>query len=144
MRDEEGIEKRIETGALSNPPISLCSSGAFVYVGVLEGKKGIAHGELIAVPVQVDSRSGISSGALVEVGVGPISVGGEGSRNWSKHAFEGEGLGFANKNLGGGSLGPVSGGVLGDTQGNVGLYGGVGVGVGVYGKPSFINGCTGK
>jgi hypothetical protein len=125
-------------------PISkpLCSGGAFVYAGVKEGKKGVLHGEALAVPLQVDSKSGLSSGVLVEGGVGPISVGGEGSYNWSNHSFHGDGLAFANKDLGGGTLGPVSVGLLGDTGGNVGIYAGFGVGVGVYGRPSFINGCS--
>jgi len=38
-------------------------------------------------------------------------------------------------------LGPISIGALADTHGNMGGYIGGAIGVGVYGRPSFINGC---
>jgi hypothetical protein len=123
----------------------LCSGGGFVYAGLKEGKKGIWHAEALAIPIEAETGKGISSGVLLEGGVGRKSLGGsvgvEGAYSWSTKSFDVSGLAFANKDIGGLSLGPVSVGGLADTHGNFGAYAGIGVGIGVYGRPSFINGC---
>jgi hypothetical protein len=123
----------------------VCSGGGFVFVGGggnIPGTK--IHAEGYFLPVDYESGKGFSSGILGEVGIGhtPFAVGGEASVNWKTGQKSYAGLGFANKDVGGLKAGVASLGLLGDTHGNVGGYASVaGVGVGVYARPSFINGC---
>ena len=103
------------------------------------------HAEGYVLPVDFETGKGFSSGVLGKVGMGhtPLAVGGEVSVHWKTGAVSGAGLAFANKEIGGLKVGPLSAGLLADTHGNVGGYIGGVVGIGVYGRPSFINGCPG-
>lgn len=121
-----------------------CSGGGFAFVrgGNIPGTK--IHGEFYLLPFDFESGKGLSGGALFEVGIGhtPIAVGGEVAVNWKTREKSGAVLGFANKDIGGLKAGGASIGLLGDTHGNFGGYASLGaIGVGIYAKPSFVNGC---
>jgi hypothetical protein len=126
----------------AHPGLQVCSGGGFVFAG--GGVKiGNAHIEGYAVPLDIESGKGISSGAIAEAGIPktPFSVGVDVSYNWASHKVSGSPIAFANKDIGGFKLGPVSVGALADTHGNIGGYAGTWVGLGVYGRLS-VSGCS--
>jgi hypothetical protein len=137
-----GYQVYRRAGFIAQPP---CSGGAFMFIGG-GGKVGKAHVEGYAVPLDIESGKGVSSGAIFEAGIPktPLSLGGEVSYNWGSGKVSGAAIAFANKDIGGLKLGPVSVGALADAHGNIGGYAGGLVGVGVYGRLSFINGCPGR
>jgi RHS repeat-associated protein len=121
-----------------------CGGGAFVYAGPhFEVPKTPIRGEVLTIPLQYDTSDGFSSGFLVEFGKkgSRFSGGGEMVRNWHTGEWSGSGLGFANGDWKRTGFGPVSGGILADHHGNVGVYGGTWFGGGVWVEPSFVRGC---
>ena len=72
-----------------------------------------------------------------------LAAGARCSYNWASHKKSGTPIAFANKDVGGFTLGPISVGALGDLHGNIGVYAGDLIGAGAYGRLSVI-GCRGE
>lgn len=112
-----------DDGSPDNPPasaprkgVSVCGGGVFGVVG-RELSGAVIHGA-VGVITEVDSRSGISSGALVEAGVGDGYVAGGGAIRGTAGV---EGFGYAGVNGDIGVAG-VSAGIVGFSSGGVGVY----------------------
>jgi RHS repeat-associated protein len=109
-----------QPGRNSNPVpikgVSICGGGVFGVAG-REISGAVVHGA-VGVITEVDSRSGVSSGALVEAGVGDGYVGGGGAIRGTAGV---EGFGYAGVN---GDIGVAGGsaGIVGFSSGGAGVY----------------------
>ncbi len=102
----------------------VCGGGGFGFVGgQVKIPKTNIHGEVLGV-VNVDKKSGVSTGVIVEGKVTKrLSLGGEYAYNWRSHKWQGEGLGFLGKETASVKWGAGGGGVLLSTHGDIGAYG---------------------
>lgn len=131
------------TGVIARP---FCNVGIFGYVGIRDGHLGPLHYEALGIPLDVElseAEANISTGFILEAGKGAVAYGGEVAYTWNKGKLSGAALGFGNKDTSGLDIGVAHAGVLSDSHGNIGAYGGRGpFGIGVYGRPSLL-GCGG-
>jgi RHS repeat-associated protein len=123
----------------------VCSGGAFVFVGGGGRIPGTSiQGEVLAIPINYDSKEGFSSGVIAELGAkrSPASTGVEFSYNWQTKKPDAAGLGFAGRKWKSGRWGTIQIGILVDGNNNTfGFYAGNTAGGGAYFQPSFLGGC---
>lgn len=140
-----GLPGSKSTKLRPNPGLSFCSGGLFGYIGPHFGiPKTPLQAELLGIG-GFDSHDGLLIGSLGELGAkkGSISFGYEKAFSFRNRTWNTEGLAFGKRDWTSAKIGAVSVGVLGDTKGNIGAFGGIWWGGGFYGHPS-LSGCAAR